>query len=534
VGEGEGIVYTLEIDVEKGQKFFGQELEAAVKAAEEVERRLPVEDRLPYMLGWVDSDVAITRKGKKRVLQMPTSHLWQLAETHALFDWSYVAVLGVGLTLEGPKPRFRARSSLEKLDEAIKRSAVGGWLKMLGVKAESWDGLKQWVVDHWDEVIDAVKKRLEGVEAGSGFDLAEALEELERLKSRLDDDKIAREVVAPALLLIQAERLGVNETTLRYLGAVISGAIDGDGYVSAAMGVVGLTRGKCATALLWAATLAAHNIKTKVEKAGSAFHVVASGDDAVRLARLYFLYGPPLFEGGDDRLKNHKLAEAMKLGAEGLSVSWEGLRRTEGNRVAAELTISGGDIKIKYNVYLRSDKVELQFASSNHSRVELAARLLRLAGVDAEVKKESGRDVWYVEATTDRLAAGREELRKAIAEIIEKARGKGWVNTNTAERWLEKLEVGLTLREGWPKYYVGLTRSGALEVKYQSTDPDSIQREAQRFRNMGLVAGEHFSVKMPKGGKAGYVYIRRDGLAYAHGSPYTARMNSRGSWRRTL
>jgi hypothetical protein len=52
--------------------------------------------------------------------------------------------------------------------------------------------------------------------------------ELETLRDRLDDDKIAREVVAPALLLIQAERLGVNETTLKYFGAAASGAIGGD------------------------------------------------------------------------------------------------------------------------------------------------------------------------------------------------------------------------------------------------------------------------------------------------------------------
>jgi hypothetical protein len=39
--------------------------------------------------------------------------------------------------------------------------------------------------------------------------------------------------VAPALLL-QAERLGVDEETLRYFAAVISSTIDGDGYVSAA------------------------------------------------------------------------------------------------------------------------------------------------------------------------------------------------------------------------------------------------------------------------------------------------------------
>ncbi len=107
---------------------------------------------------------------------------------------------------------------------------------------------------------------------------------------------------------------------------MVSGAIDGDGYVSAARGVVVLTSGKREIALLWGAVLAAHGIKTKVEKAGSAFLVVASGDDAVRLAGLCFLYGPPLLEG-DDRLKNHKLAEAVKLAAEGLDIRWEGLRR---------------------------------------------------------------------------------------------------------------------------------------------------------------------------------------------------------------
>jgi hypothetical protein len=65
--------------------------------------------------------------------------------------------------------------------------------------------------------------------------------------------------------------------------------------------------------------------------------------------------------------------------------------------------------------------------------------------------------------------------------------------------WLEKLEGGLTLKEGWPKYHVGLVRSGALVVRYHSTDPDSIRREAQRLREMGLEEGKHFTVKMPEG-----------------------------------
>jgi DUF971 family protein len=510
---GESIVYALEFDdIERWQRFFGQELEAAVKAAEVVGERLPVEDLFSYMVGWVASDVAISRMGNKRVLVMSTSHLWQLAETHGLFDWSIVG-LRMTLTLEGPKLMVVVEAPLEELDEAIKKSAESGWLKMLGTKAgledlmdvKSWDGLKQWVVENWGVVMEAAARRL-GEKVRS---------ELEALRNRLNDDKIAREVVAPALLLIQAERLGVNETTLRYFGAVISGAIDGDGHVSATQKEIGLASGEYAVALLWAAALAAYGVKAEVRGTGRKFNVVVSGNNAARLARLYFLYGAPLLEE-DERIISHKLAEAVELAAEGLNIRWERLRRrTEGGPVAADLTISEGDIKVKYNVHLRKNDIRLLFVSSDRSHVELAARLLKLAGVSAEVKKEGSRDRWYVEVATDKLAAGRGELRKALAEIVETALARGWVDEKKAERWLEKLERGLMLREGWPKYYVGPARSGALEVKYQSTNRNNIEREKQRLENMGLEEGKHFTVKMPEGGKKGYVYIRREGLAYA-------------------
>jgi hypothetical protein len=511
----ESIIYALEFeDVERWQELFKQELEAGVKAAGVVGGRLPVEDRFPYMLGWVDSDVAISGG----LLQMGTSHLWQLAETHALFDWSYITVPSVGLTLEGPKPQFHAHTFLEKLDEIIRWSAEVGWLGMLGVEAgledlmhvKSWDDLKRWVADHWGIVVDAAVRRL-GEEVRS---------ELEALRDRLNDDKVAREVVAPALLLIQAERLGVNETTLRYFAAVVSGAIDGDGYVSAARKEIGLTSGEREIDLLWAAALAAHGIKAEVRKVWSGdavlgFQVIVSGDDAVKLAGLYFLYGPPLLEGGDDRLKSHKLAEAVKLGAEGLSVSWEGLRRTDRGHVAADLTISEGDIKIKYNVYLRRDKIELEFQSTDRGRVELAVRLLKLAGVGAEVMKKGSMDIWRVVATTGMLVAGREELRNAIAEIVREAITRGWVDERKAGDWLKELERGRVLKEGWPRYEMELARSGALRVRFRSPNPDSIVREVKRLREMGLEEGVHFSAKMPEGGGKGYVSILREGLAYA-------------------
>jgi hypothetical protein len=175
----------------------------------------------------------------------------------------------------------------------------------------------------------------------------------------------------------------------------------------------------------------------------------------------------------------------------------------------------------------------LQFQSKDRGRAELAARLLRLAGVGAEVKKEGSRDVWRIEASTDMLAAGRKELRKALAEVVRRAAENGWVEAGKAERWFEKLESGLTLREDWPKYHVGLSK-GALVVIYRSTNPDNIEEEAQRFREMGLEEGRHFSVKKPeKDGEEGYVSILRKGLEHAAWlSEYGS--GSNGSWRRSL
>jgi Fe2+ transport system protein FeoA len=522
VGEGEGVgrAYFLELDV-RWRELFEHELKMVEKAAEELRDRWPVEDPLPYMLGWSASDVSIGGGKNERELRMSSSHLWQVAETKVLFGWSDAVGLRMSLTLEGPKLQLYVHAPLSRLDGAIKRSAglavgrsaEGGWLSKLGVEAGSWDGLKRQVAERWRGVVDVAVRHL-GEEARS---------ELEELRDKLNDDKIAREAVAPALLLIQAEKLGVDGESLRYFAMVISGAVGGDGYVSAAgRGEVGLASGERGIALLWGAALAAYGIRAEVRGAGKGFQVAASGGDAVRLARLYLLFGPPLLEGRDDRLKNNKLAEAVKLGAkEALNVGWRELRRTKSG-IAADLIISEGGVEVKFNAYLRKDDILLQFQSTDRGRVELAARLLKLAGVDAEMRREDGKGEWYVRATTDRLAAGREELRGVLADIVREALAKGWVDAGKAERWLDKLRSGITLREGWPKYHVGLNE-GALEVRYRSTNPHNIEREARRLRDMGLVEGRHFAVKKPEGGGEGYVSILREGLERAawlsvHGS----------------
>jgi hypothetical protein len=524
---GEGITYTLIFGMKRWWGFFEQVLEATIKAAEEVGGRWPIEDHLPYMLGWVNSDVAIIRKKKgNRVLRMSTSHRWQLADTHALFDWSYVAVLGVSLTLEGPKLAVTVEAPLERLDKAIKWSADGGWLKMLGVKAESWDGLKQWVVDHWGEVIGAVKRLLEGVEVGSGFDLTRALEELERLKNRLNDDKIAREVVALALLLIQAEKLGVNEATLKYFGAVLWGAVGGDGYVSAAMKEVSLSSGENAVALLWAAAWVAYGVRPRATGAGGTFKVVASNDDAVRLAQLCVLFGPPMLE--EEGFISHKLVEAVELGSKvSVQIDEGSWRRIKGG-AAVDLYISVGGISGKFNLHLQ-EKVLLEFKSTDRGEAELKARLLSLAGVEVRVKKEGNRNVWYIQAYTDQLAEGNEELRRGLVKAVEEALRRGLIDEEKAKRWIEKFEKGASTWRGY-KFNIGLS-GGALQVKFQSTNPENIRKLKQELESLGLREGKHFTVKWSEDKKIGYIYIAREGiieLAYIakHGTDETQRLGA--------
>lgn len=95
-----------------------------------------------------------------------------------------------------------------------------------------------------------------------------------------------------------------------------------------------------------------------------------------------------------------------------------------------------------YDAYLS------QFRSADGSSAELAARLLRLTGVGAQVSKAGDGGVWRVIATTYKLAAGRKELGDALAEFadaIEKwPRGPATpmrteVSKLPRERWLFNL-----------------------------------------------------------------------------------------------
>jgi hypothetical protein len=333
-----------------------------------------------------------------------------------------------------------------------------------------------------------------------------------------------RKFVEPALKLIMLDKALNNEfdreeALLRFC-EMYATAVAGDGTVGQRL--VELTVGGelgGGAALLRLATLHLLNqllpdeLKFGVRayvRNGSLYNIAAASENAARLMRLFTVTAP---SAGGEYL-SEKFNGFVKEARVEVWLDKDNIRLTKRNIAAADLIISEGGVAVKYNVYLRDDAIELEFQSTDRGRVELAARLLRLAGVTAEMKKEGGRDVWYVEATTDKLAAGREELRKALAEIVKAARDNSWVDEKKARRWLEKLKGGVALKEGWPKYYVELN-DGALEVIYKTTNPKGIEQATQRLRDMGLVEGVHFAVKMPEEGRYGYVSVLKEDLAYA-------------------
>ena len=334
-------------------------------------------------------------------------------------------------------------------------------------------------------------------------------------------DAVMRKFVAPALELIMLDKALNNkfdrEEALLNFGEMYATAVAGDGTVGpkrVELAVGGELGG--GAALLRLAALHMLNqplpdgLKLGVRAymgGGRYYNITATRENVARLKRLLAVFAP---SAGGEYIspKFKRFVEAAKV-----EVRVDNIRLTESGYVAADLTISEAGAAAKYNVYLRN-AVELRFQSSERGRVELAARLLRLAGVSAEVKKVGDEGEWRVVATTDILAAGRKELRDAIARLVETARDNGWVNADKAEHWLKKLKRGRVSAEGWPKYKVGLAE-GAPVVIFSSSNPDSIEREVQRLREVSLVESRHFTVKMPEEGRYGYVSILKEGLAYA-------------------
>jgi hypothetical protein len=330
-------------------------------------------------------------------------------------------------------------------------------------------------------------------------------------------DEVVRKFVAPALELIMLDKaLNDNnefnrEEALLIFGEMYATAVAGDGSVGPReirLAVGGELGG--GAALLRLATL--HLLKELLPKElkfgarayvgeGSLYNITATSENAVKFKRFLAVTAP---SAGGEYLsdKFNEFVEEAKV-----EVRVDNISQIKGG-AAADLIISEGGVAVKYYVYLREDAILLRFESADQSRVELAASLLKLAGVSAEVKKVGGRDKWRVEITTDMLAAGRKELRDAVRKVVEEALKNGWVDEKKARRWLEKLEKGMAVWEG-KKFEMRLVE-GALVVSFRSTSRKSVEDVAREFKAMGLVEGVHFAVRW--GGGRGRVYLLAEGV----------------------
>ncbi len=219
----------------------------------------------------------------------------------------------------------------------------------------------------------------------------------------------------------------------------------------------------------------------------------------------------------------------MELGSKvSVRIEERSWRRIKGG-AAVNIYISAGGVLGEFNLYLQ-EKVLLEFKSTDRGEVELKARLLSLAGVEVRVRKEGNRDVWYIQTYTDQLAEGNEELRKGLVKAVEEALRRGLIDEEKAKRWIEKFEKGVSTWRGY-KFNIGLS-GGALQVKFQSTNPDNIRKLKQELESLGLREGEHFTVKWSEDKRTGYIYIARGASLSLLILPNTALMKHRGLGRR--
>jgi hypothetical protein len=339
-----------------------------------------------------------------------------------------------------------------------------------------------------------------------------------RLASDCARDEVVRKFVAPALELVMLDKALKGEfdreEALLIFGEMYATAVAGDGTVESKrveLTVGGELGGGAVLLRLAALHLLNQLLPDELKfyariyvKKDRYYDIGAYGENAARFMRLLAVSAP---SAGGEYL-SEKFDEFVEAARVEVRLDKDSIRRTKKGHVVADLIISEAGVAVKYNVYLRKDHILLQFVSTNRSRVELAAILLRHAGVTAEVEKVGGRDVWRVRATTDMLAAGRKELRDAVRKVVEEALDKGLVGEKKARRWLEKLERGMAVWEG-KKFEMRLVE-GALVVSFSSTNRESVGEVVREFKAMGLEEGVHFTVRW--GGGRGRVSLLAEGV----------------------
>jgi hypothetical protein len=270
----------------------------------------------------------------------------------------------------------------------------------------------------------------------------------------------------------------------------------------------------------------------KMYKAENTVRIRLHGEDAKRFAKdaLPYLAGlERMLEvvKSDEQIYS-KVAKLIDMARAEKVKAWIKDFTTEGKRPRARLIIEADGAAAEYQIRLREgNEVKLEFGTTNRGEAERRAAVLRAVGVKAEVEKiydsSRGRDVWRIQVSTNALAAEsvHEEVRRAVAEFLEKCREAGALEAETYRRLATKFEKGVP-EWGEVRFSVWLTKNGAVVVEYQPSDPQSFSKAVELLRGLGMrdrCEGDwcvvHFTAREPReGGRPGDVYITADGLRY--------------------
>jgi len=507
--------------------------------------------KIRHALEWLATDVSFTGKWIEGI----TVHLWQAAWYVALFGKPESISGRTNVTKEGVKPNVQMRWRRERLDDIIAKE--GDELRpLLGPVSKQGDGSREAegpAVNSWRELVDAIDWSwvLKRVEELTG-----------ELKSWIGPEKISdeereglvRRMLGELALLVHfAEaRRGTDDNEwreervkrlARAVEVLSGGRIAGEYAERLARAIIRYAEGYKKEAV--------RRIKSLAKEVGVSREEMWDIVDFV-LSDMYCL----VRDCARDAVVRKFVAPALEL------IMLEKARNNEFDREKALLIF--GEM---YATALAGD------GSVGRRRVELAiggelgggVALLRLATLHLinqllpnelkfgmRVYVKSG--VYLIDAYGENAArfmrlladsaplAGGRHLSPKFKKFVEETQVK-----------VEKPEESLTLTEDWQRFTVlkydnkgkfairfSSTKSGSIaQVKQKlermglkeghhftvtwpkedsdgyAPNPNSIQQETQRLGEMGLEEGRHFSAKTPKGGRTGYVYILREGLAYA-------------------
>jgi hypothetical protein len=424
-------------------------------------------DTAPQYLAWRATDVSTVG----RQIVGATVHSWQLRWYFGPLGGPDSFSGGADVTKEGINFLITTRWPREREDQILRESR---WLEsLLSRRVESWRELVD-AID-WSLVLEKVGKLVDEVKlwigpekmsnAGREELVRRMLGELELLAHfaearKVKNDKQKKE---GAERLAEARR-GMDddewcaERAVRLAKAVEAlsgGRITGEYAERLAKLVIRYAEGRKKETERGIENLVKELAGVSREEVWSVVKRVLSGEDPYTycLAR----------DCADDRIVRKFVAPALEL------VMLDKALRGELDRERVKLRF--GEM---YATAVAGD------GSVGPGEVELAVGG-ELGGGAALLRLD--RNVWQVWATTDMLAAGREELRDAVRKVVEETLEEGWVDEENARRWLEKLEGGVATWEG-KKFKTRLVK-GALEVSFSSADRESLEDVADAFKANG-------------------------------------------------